>query len=331
LRPEPEREPVSLLEYRNKYGLYKSDPDLQAAHAMFPWIVTWDDHEVSNDYADDQSQKRDDRAWFLRRRAAAYQAYYEHMPLRRSALPNGPDMRLYRRLRFGDLVEFSVVDDRQYRSHQPCAPAERAGGNLALDCAERHDPQHTMFGFDQERWLLDGLDRSTARWNVVAQQLLMAELKQQRAGATAFWTDGWDGYPAARERLLRFLATRRPANPVMIGGDIHSYWVTDLKTDFGDARAPTVATEFVGTSITSRGIPYDSTVAVLPDNPHIKFFDSRKRGYVRCDVTPGRWLTDFVAVEHIRDSEAPAAILASFVVEDGKPGAVRVAASAPGV
>jgi alkaline phosphatase D len=326
VRPVPHTEPVTLAQYRDRYALYKSDPDLQAAHAAFPWIVTWDDHEVSNDYADDQSQLRDDRAWFMNRRAAAYQAFYEHMPLRRGARPTGTALQLYRRLGFGDLVEFQVVDDRQYRSHQPCAPLERAGGNLVFDCAERHDPARTMFGAEQERWLIDGLDRSRARWNVVAQQLLMAQLKRQRDGRTAYWTDGWDGYPAARGRLLRFLAERRPANPVVIGGDIHSFWTTDLKADFDDPRAPTVATEFVGTSISTRGIPYERTAALLPDNPHVKFFDSRKRGYARCDVTPGRWQTDFVAVEHVHARDAPASILASFVVESGRPGAVRVGA-----
>jgi alkaline phosphatase D len=324
VRPVPHTEPVTLAQYRDRYALYKSDPDLQAAHAAFPWIVTWDDHEVSNDYADDQSQLRDDRPWFMSRRAAAYQAYYEHMPLRRSALPDGTALQLYRRLRFGDLVEFHVVDDRQYRAHQACAPLERAGGNLVPDCAERHDPRRSMFGPEQERWLIDGLDRSSARWNVIAQQLLMAQLKQQRDGRPMFWSDGWDGYPAARARLLNFIANRQPANPIVLGGDIHSFWTTDLKADFDDPAAPTVATEFVGTSITSRGIPYERTRALLPDNPHVKFFDSRQRGYVRCEVTPGRWLTDFVALEHVRTRDAPAATLASFAVESGRPGAVRV-------
>jgi alkaline phosphatase D len=331
VRPEPRTEPISLVQYRNKYALYKSDPDLQAAHAQCPWIVTWDDHEVSNDYADDQSQWRDDPAWFLARRAAAYRAYYEHMPLRRSTLTNGAGLRLHRRLRFGDLVEFSVVDDRQYRSHQPCAPLEKAGGNIEPDCAERHDPRRTMFGFEQERWLLDGLERASTRWNVIAQQLLMAELKQRRDGAPAFWTDGWDGYPAARERLLGFLAARRTPNPVVLGGDIHSYWVADLKPRFDDPRAPVVASEFVGTSITSRGMAYERGRALLPDNPHVKFFDSRKRGYLRCNVTPTRWLTDLVAVASVLERTAPASTLASFVVEAGRPGAIPVAPSAPEV
>jgi alkaline phosphatase D len=332
VRPEPKHEPITLAHYRDKYGLYKSDPDLQAAHQAFPWIVTWDDHEVANDYADDQSQHRDDPVRFLRRRAAAYQAYWEHMPLRRAARPDaGGHVQLYRRLRFGDLAEFNVVDDRQYRSHQPCAPELRAGGNLMPDCAERHDPARSMLGAAQERWLTEGLERSPARWNVIAQQLLMAQFKAREYNVPAFWTDAWDGYPMARERLLKFLAARRPANPVVIGGDIHSYWVTDLKPDFDNPRAPTVATEFVGTSITSRGIAYARTHAALAENPHVKFFESRKRGYVRCDVTPKRWLTDLIAVDNVTQRDAPATTLASFVVESGRPGALAVSPSAAGV
>src|SRR5262249_29415191 len=134
--------------------------------------------------------------------------------------------------------------------------------------------------------------------------------------------------PAARTRLLRAIAERRPANPIVLGGDIHSFWVTDLKPDFDDPSSPTVATEFVGTSISTRGIPYERTLELLPDNPHVRFFDSRPRRYARCEITPARWLTDFVALDHIRSRDAPARVLASFAVESGRPGAVRVAPSA---
>jgi alkaline phosphatase D len=317
-------EPETLDEYRNRHALYKTDPDLQAAHAAYPWAVTWDDHEVDNDYAADQSQDRDDPQVFRKRRAAAYQAYWEHMPLRRAALPRGPDMRLYHRLTFGDLVELSVLDGRQYRSVQPCGEGRRGGGQLVDGCAARLDPRQTMLGPSQERWLLLGLERSRTRWNVIAQQQLMAELRQRnRAGAEAYWTDGWDGYAAARARILAHIATRRPSNPIVIGGDIHSFWVTDLKTDFRDAAAPPVATEFVGTSVTSLGVPYDTFAATLPENPHVRFFESRHRGYVRCEVTPERWRTDLRVVSDVRDRAATARTLASFAVEAGRPGALR--------
>ncbi|MGH7319225.1 MAG: alkaline phosphatase D family protein, partial [Candidatus Rokuibacteriota bacterium] len=317
-------EPVSLDEYRNRHALYKLDPDLQKAHAAYPWAVTWDDHEVDNDYAADQSQDRDDPQVFRRRRAAAYQAYWEHMPLRRLAMPRDGQMRLYHRLTLGDLVEFSILDNRQYRSDQPCGQGRRGGGNLVEGCRARLDPAMTMLGAEQERWLLQGLERSRARWNVIAQQQLMAQLRQRTsAGREAHWTDGWDGYAAARERILRFLERRRPENPVVIGGDIHSFWVTDLKTDFADPKSPVVATEFVGTSISSEGVPYERFAAWLPDNPHVRFFESRRRGYVRCAITRDRWQTDCRVVDDPRHPQAGVGTLASFVVEAGRAGVVR--------
>lgn len=316
-------EPWTLDEYRARHALYKTDPDLRAAHAAYPWAVIWDDHEVDNDYAADQSQDGDDPRAFLRRRAAAYQAYWEHMPLRAPAVPSGADVQLYRRLTFGDLVELNLLDGRQYRSVQPCRAGWRGGGRLVGDCPERLAPDRTMLGAAQEAWLLQGLERSRARWNVVAQQQLMAEVRQRtRTLAEAYWTDGWDGYAAARGRLLGRLAARRPSNPVVIGGDIHSFWVTDLKTDFRDPRAPVVATEFVGTSVTSRGVPYQPFAAVLPDHPHVRFFESRHRGYVRCAVTRDRWEADLRVVSDVRDRAATARTLAAFAVEDGRPGAV---------
>jgi len=206
----------TLDDYRNRYALYKTDPNLQAVHAAFPWIVTWDDHEVDNNYAgvipeDDQSQQE-----FLVRRANAYQAYYEHMPLRRSSLPKGADMQLYRRFTFGNLAEFNVLDTRQYRSDQPC------DDGLKPRCQEAFDPNATMTGLQQERWLLQGLARSQARWNVIAQQTMLAEYDfDGRPEAEVFNVDQWDGYVAARERLLNFLDKRKPSNPVVITGDIH--------------------------------------------------------------------------------------------------------------
>ena len=318
--------PTTLAGYRDRHALYKLDPDLQAAHAAYPWVVTWDDHEVQNDYAGDRAPARDDRAAFLRRRAAAYQAYWEHLPLRLGARPVGPDARLYQRLAVGDLVALSVLDGRQYRSVQACGPGGRGGGRVvdAAACGERLAPARTLLGPEQERWLLDGLAQSRARWTVIAQQQLMAELIQRTpAGQPGYWTDGWDGYPAARGRILAHLARHRPPNPVVIGGDIHSFWVTDLKADFDDPASPTVATELVGTSVTSAGLPHETFARFLPDNPHIRFFEARYRGYVRCDVTPARWQADLRVVDDVRTPGGPARTLASFVIEDGRPGAVR--------
>lgn len=324
LRPHGLGEAITLEDYRLRYSLYKTDRDLQAAHAAYPWIVTWDDHEVSNDYADDRGEQLHPREWFLRRRAAAYRAYYEHMPLRRHMVPLGPHARIYSRVTYGDLVQFHLVDDRQFRSHQPCTPPGRGGSVTVEECADRLDPRLTMLGDTQERWLESELARSTARWNVIGQHSLMAQLDRKPGPGRLYWTDSWDGYPAARKRLLEYLGRRKPANPVVIGGDVHSFWVTDLKPDFDDERSPVVATEFVSSSISSLS---SSRVAkaqeMLPDNPHIRFVDVTRRGYTRVEVIPDRLRVDLRAMRTVAKPESEADTLATFVVENGRPGAIR--------
>ena len=314
--------PRTLDEYRNRHALYKTDADLQRAHARFPWIVTWDDHDVQNDYAGAHSEFNDPPEEFLLRRAAAYQAYWEHLPLRYSARPRGPGMTLYRQLEFGTLAQFFVVDDRQYRDDQACGSPEHWGGQVVVNCPEREAPGRTMYGAAQERWLYDSMAASGAQWNVLAQQLLMAQLDQKPGPEHGWWTDGWDGYPAARKRLLAHISESEVKNPVVLGGDIHSFWTTDLKRDFDDPKSPVVATEFVGTSISSHGPPYDKFARVLPKNPHVRFFDSRRRGYARCEITPRSWRTDFMALDDVREAASGIRQLASFTVEAGRPGAV---------
>jgi alkaline phosphatase D len=313
----------SLTEYRNRYALYKSDPHLQAAHRAFPWLVTPDDHEVENNYANMISEDPAlDPAAFLAQRADAYQAYYEHMPLRIVSKPRDSNIQLYRRHTYGDLAEFSVLDTRQYRSDQPC------GDGIQPRCAQAVDPAQTMTGPNQERWLLQGLERSRAKWNVIAQQTMMGELEIPGAVAgtpvPVFNVDQWDGYVAARNRILGFLMHAKPSNPIVITGDIHSSWVHDLKADFNNPASATLGTEFVGTSISSDFPPQfiPAIRASLPANPHIKFFDGAKRGYVRCELTHQQWRTDFRVVETILTDSAPTTTLASFVVLNGRPGAL---------
>lgn len=313
--------PVDLESYRLRYALYRTDPDLQAAHAVVPFIVTWDDHEVENDYANDESQEFIKGGEFLKRRAAAYQAYYEHMPLRPSARPSGSNLQLYRRFRFGDLAEFSVLDTRQYRDDQACDGNGKGGGQMVYGCEERLDPQRSILGATQEKWLLDGWAKSQVQWNVLAQQQLMAQLAQKLGDIPGFWSDGWDGYVPTRQRVLKFIEQRQLSNPVVLGGDLHSFWVTDLKADYQDDAAPVVATEFVGTSISSGGPDYDVFSLFLPDNPHIKFFESRLRGYLQCTIEPRQWVSELQVVETVKEQDANVRTLASYVVEAGQPGA----------
>jgi alkaline phosphatase D len=314
-------EPVTLDDYRNQHALYKGDLALQAAHAWHPFLVTWDDHEVDNDYAGAFQEDGDPTDAFLRRRAAAYQAYYEHMPLRLAARPLGPDMRLYTSSTFGDLATFLMLDNRQYRSDQACGTPDDLGGRLIEGCAEREAEARTMLGPEQERWVGRQLVTTPSRWKVLGQQTLMAQLGQKAGEGKAWRSDGWDGYPAARRRLLEHIAQHQIRDVVVIGGDTHSFWVTDLKADFNDSGSPAVASEFVGTSVTSQGVPYEKFKGFLPENPHIRYFESRERGYVRVEATPERWRADLRAVSTVARPEAEARTLASWVVESGRPGA----------
>ncbi|MFI5400837.1 MAG: alkaline phosphatase D family protein [SAR324 cluster bacterium] len=318
-------EAATLPSYRNRYAQYRLDPDLQRLHAETTGLFTWDDHEVQNDYAGRYSQTFDDPATFLIRRTAAYRAFYEHQPLRPSlSLPKGPDLRLYERFAYGRLAEIFMLDERQYRSRQACyGPPHKGGGHLETDasCPELRDEARSMLGEAQEAWLSGGLARSQARWNVLAQGVMMAQLRQRLPdGSFAYWTDRWDGYPAARTRLLRLVHGRRVSNPVVLSGDLHSFWANDLKLDFDAPASPTVAAELVGSSITSSGPNYETFQRFLPDNPHVRFFDSRVRGYVAVDVSPERLTARFRAISDRRDPQATVATLRTFVVEDGRTG-----------
>jgi len=313
-------EPYSLAEYRSRYALYKGDPDLQKAHLACPWIFTWDDHEVDNDYANDRPEDGMPRELFLARRAAAYRAYYEHMPLPSSMQPSGPDMRIYTQLGWGRLANFLVIDDRQYRAPQVCP--SKPGGSTVVDperCAAIDDASRTMLGAGQEAWLDRAFANSKAGWNILTQQTLMAQLDRKLGEGRQYWTDGWDGYPAARRRLLESMRSTKVSNPVVIGGDVHMHWVADLKPDFNDEKSPVVASEFCGTSITSQGASQKSADALMPENPHMKYA-SGERGYVRASIAGNRLTAELIGLESVKKPDSRAEVLARFVVEDGKPG-----------
>jgi alkaline phosphatase D len=329
LSAEVRAEPTTLAGYRLRYTLYKLDPDLQAAHRQSPWVLTWDDHEVVNDYANDNAPPRRDPQEFLRRRAAAYRAYYEHQPLRWGTIPAGPFAQLYRRLAFGDLLVFNVLDTRQYRSFPTgrCSTDEHAANNGY--CAASLDTERTIMGTAQKRWLLDGLAATTARWPVIANQVFFSRRNLNPTTAKPSYGDTgdkWDGYAAERDEVVRTMAAigaQKPFNPVIITGDIHSNWVYDIKADWDRPDGATVGTEFVGTSISSEGdtrgnpiIQCGGTAA----NPHQHFYND-SRGYVLCTATPDRWQTDYRAVASVSDATAPATTIATFVVEQGEPGA----------
>lgn len=315
----------TLVDYRNRYGLYKSDPDLQLAHGSAPFATTWDDHEVDNNYTGPHSEKGIPTEELLARRANAYQAYYENLPLRPESMPVGPDMQLYRRLKYGNLVEFSVLDTRQYRTDHPC------GDGRQVSCPAQLDPSATTTGPKQERWLLDGLDASTSAWNVIAQQIMMAAIDTEVGAGEVFGQDSWSGYPAARNRVLQHLMSRGTSNPVVLTGDVHSSWVNDLKADWDDPASVTIGTELVVTSISSGGDPdegeraqnSDEVSETIQENPHVKFMDRNLRGYVSCEVTPQRWTAVYQACEGVTRPDLAVGSQATFVIETGVPGGQR--------
>ena len=313
----------TLAQYRARYATHKSDPALQAAHAAAPWLLVWDDHEVGNDYANLQGQELEPD--FKAQRAAAYRAYWEYMPFPKSARPVDADMRITGRLDWGRLARIHLIDDRQYRDVQVCPKPGRGGSNtIALKaCPEFLDARRTLLGAEQERWLAEGWD-TTRPWNLLTQQTLMARFSwtDPSDGNGTYWTDGWDGYPAARNRLLDVVVQRKVPGAVVLGGDVHSNYVTDLKADYDDAKSNVIATEFCGTSITSLSLPQPRIDAARAFNPHIHYGRGDQRGYMRFALSATELQMQVRVVDNALDPASGITTAARFAVDALKPGAV---------
>jgi alkaline phosphatase D len=243
------------------------------------------------------------------------------MPLPSSMRPNGPAMRLYDRYRFGDLAEIHLLDDRQYRDHHACRAALHHNKVMA-GCEERLDPRRTMLGTAQEAWLADGLRRASTRWNVIGQQTLMAQVDRGGQGKPAWWHDGWDGYAPARTRLLDAVAASPVRDTLVLSGDVHAFWAADLRRDFDSPGAATVATEFVGGSITSQGPSQARVQALLDRNPHLRYGRSGRYGYALVVLDARMAHVAFRAVDTVKARQSAIATLQSFAVEAGRPGVV---------
>jgi alkaline phosphatase D len=319
----PLREIMTLDEYRIRHGQYKTDRHLQAAHAAHPWLVTWDDHEFDNNYADLEMDPDMPVEQARARRAAAYRAYWEHMPLSRARKPVGPDLQLYRRFTWGQQATFNVLDGRQYRSDQiaaACTPVDSSGY-----CADVLRPDRTMLGAEQKAWLFEDLATTKARWNVIAQQTAFAPRNTATDGTRSFaGRDNWDGYVAERQQILDWLVAQGTPNPVVLTGDSHQHWVRNLPPHYSSFEGAPAATEFMGTSVSTGGNGGTVTrFADDPNNPHI-LFQNNNRGYVRCTLTPEHWTTEYRTVAQVSVPESPASTKATFVVENGRAGAVPV-------
>ncbi|WP_194834184.1 alkaline phosphatase [Nocardia sp. XZ_19_369] len=328
MEPHLQAEAVDLAGYRLRYAQAKADEPLRAAHAAFPWLVTMDDHEIDNNWAGEAPGLGFDiyriPAVFRRRKAAAFQAMYEHQPLRIAQLPAGPSMHLHRRYGFGDLAQITMLDTRQYRDKQACGD-----GNTVIDCTDRFAADRTILGARQRDWLIDGFTTSPARWQILGNQVSMGQSDQDAGPVTAVGTDSWDGYVPDRNAVLGAAADRNVANLVVITGDRHQNHAADLRRDFADPESPVVASEFIGTSISSGGDGADMTESgrnLLAANPDLKFFNSQ-RGYVRVELDHSLWRNDFRVVPYIRRPGAAIHTRASFVVQDGVPGVTQASES----
>ncbi|WEE79796.1 alkaline phosphatase D family protein [Comamonas testosteroni] len=325
----------SLNDFRDRYALYRSDPQLQAAHRACPWIVSWDDHEVQNDYAG--TRGNGSPAEVLSLRNHGYQAFYENMPLRASSLPLGisglgtPDgVKIYDRYTWGRLLNFHMLDTRQYSDAQACRPA---GGKPLksvnrFKCPEMLDPNRSMLGHAQERWLEKGLQQdaqSETRWTVLAQQTIFSQRNYKIAPEESFHSGTWDAFPAARQRLIDAMSSCGNRNNVLLGGDIHQNYVSKVLSNFNDPGSATIASEFCGTSITSHSSTSQKRAREIADgNPHILLACSEKRGYCVAEVSAERWVTHLRTLNDVTSKDSGISTLAHFVVEDRRPGPIQL-------
>ena len=332
---------LTLDDYRSRYAQYKSDVDLQAMHAACPWLLTWDDHEVQNDYASltaGDSGIADifsNPADFAMRRAAAYHAYYENMPIRASTLTksmsgmtSGAEMRIYQRVDVGQLASFYMLDTRQYRDRQLCSKDGKLGASVVNPaiCAEWLNPKRTLLGAKQEQWLNSEFETANHRgstWQVMAQSTLFGSRDNNPGKEQGFFNDGWDGYAPARKRLTDALQKHAVQNPVMLGGDVHENWVGCLKADYSQTAAaqaaPAIGVEFCGTSITSSASSsaVEKTPERLAENPHFVFADAKRRGYGVVEFTPKQLTTSLRVVDDVRAQNTTISTLAQFAVSAG--------------
>lgn len=324
--PQPDKEIVTLADYRARHAQYKTDTDLQSVHRQNPFICVWDDHEVSNDAWQHgaENHQPETEGSFEERRAAAIQAYFEWMPIR--AQRRDDSGLIYRSFRFGELMDLIMLDTRLLgREQQVADPCDKPAIG---------DPNRQLLGAVQEQWFLDELQSSAkrgTRWRVVGQQVMFAQLVNVLApGACVFNTDQWDGYAAARARVLGHLASKKIGNVAVLTGDIHSSWGSDIVPNPFDPSAyeaasgkGSLAVEFVAPAVTSPGIGEPAQAALLAQvlrqtHPHIKFVELSRRGYALLDITAERIQCEWYHVETIETRSAAESLAAMLQVKDGE-------------
>lgn len=317
LRVHAGDETFTLEDYRRRYAQYKQDSDLRAAHARAAFICSFDDHEVDDNWAGDWGKDAGATPAFALRKAAALQAWYEHMPVRRTLRP-GNGTRYFRRFDFGSLLRMHVLDTRSHRSNQLC----EMRGNDPM-CEKQDDPARTMLGAGQETWLAGGMDHGPG-WHFVAQQVLMLpfDVRADGGDTPVMSTDNWNGYPDARRRMAALIAERQLTNVVIGSGDMHQHVVGYLPSDPDDPLSPPIASEFLATSVTSGGTGsarQAHQLHTLSHNPHVNLLNNQ-RGYQLYRVDERHWQADIKVLDQIDTPGGQLTNLATYVVEHGRPG-----------
>jgi alkaline phosphatase D len=311
--PLPGGEAVSLDDYRQRYATYRSDIDLQAAHRQHPFIVVWDDHELANDaWAGGAGNHDPSEGDWATRQAAAYRAYLEWMPVREAA---DAGIHLYRSFRLGDLADLMMLDTRGLRDRQ--LPAAEA--------AAMADPRRTLLGEKQEAWLFGELRQSRRdgkRWRLLGQQILLSSVFPE--GVTMS-PDMWDGYPAARRRLLDLIDEEQITDVAILTGDLHSSWALDVPANSrarADANGRSLAVELVTPAISSPPLFADAALRARAPllrmaAPHLKYLEGDSRGYILLDITRARLQADWYYVPTVTERSPTETKGASFVCESG--------------
>ncbi|HMS88754.1 MAG TPA: alkaline phosphatase D family protein [Acidimicrobiales bacterium] len=307
---QPGHAVVTLADYRLRYASYHLDTDLQAAHARFPFVVTWDDHEVANNYMGDVvpgSPSGGD----LDRKAAAYQAWWENLPVRLDP-PQGSVLAVHRSFQVGDLARVHVLDERQHSDLPPCRPDPRDTTDFG-NCEAREAEDRSRLGADQEAWLQAGLAEGGVTWNLLGNPVVLAGIDSGAVdGEAAYYLDVWDGFPQARDRLLGQLAGAD--NPVVLTGDYHQGMVLDVHRTPFDTGSEVVAPEFMAPPISSVLFSQD----VGPRTPHLREQLDR-HGYLAVEVTPDQLTARFQVVADVADAASPVTTASTWVVDAGDP------------
>ncbi|MDE2402829.1 MAG: alkaline phosphatase D family protein [Burkholderiales bacterium] len=315
----------TLSDYRLHHAAYRQDADLRASHAAHPWLMVWDDHDVLNDYAgDSEPDHKLDAAQFVKLRAAAYQAYFEHLPISPSRAPVGGRMLMHERYEWGQLAEFWTVDTRQFRAAHVCKGWRGpSNGRMLFNCPEVLQPERSMLGQDQEFWLADGLASSTRAWKLIVQSTQVSPSGLKSPMGRLLYGDGWDAFPAARERLMAAIAQPRVPDVVCLGGDVHRHVAANLRLNPADPTSPIIASEIVTSSITSRGLSELLTQWMKAANPDLLHARSDERGFVLLDISPSQLCCEFRATAHPVRADSRLHTQARYVIDRGVPGLRR--------